>query len=223
MKISITMPNNVLISLEAEAGESGSVQEILGVVLNSVPTREGGRFDQPNEFPTRQEEPAAKSNGAMPVGDVLAMSPAQQDANKVDVGVTQEVTGGRAVSVLGNGANSGMYHAASDYPGGSLDLGHTSWDARTDFAAFCQGINPTGNMRRAVVAAEAANRFFGLTGVTADEMIELFDLVGWPRPRDLTQTIRNAARSKFGWLERIPGRAGLYAATELGRSTTHSG
>ena len=78
-------------------------------------------------------------------------------------------------------------------------------------------------MRRVVVAAEAANRFFGLDGVTADELGVLFDLIGWRRANSFTQTIRNAARNKFGWLERIPGRSGRYAATEFGRSITLSG
>ena len=77
-----------------------------------------------------------------------------------------------------------------------------------------------GDMRRVVVAAEAASRFFGLDGVTADDLGELFDLAGWRRANSFTQTVRNAARSKFGWLERIPGRAGRYAATDLGRATT---
>ena len=54
-------------------------------------------------------------------------------------------------------------------------------------------------------------------------MGELFDLAGWRRANSFTQTLRNAARSKFGWLERIPGRSGRYAATDLGRSTTLAG
>lgn len=110
-----------------------------------------------------------------------------------------------------------------DAADGHLELDRYAPRALEDFTAFCQAINPTGNMRRVVVAAEAANRFFGQEGVTADELTDLFDLIGWRRPRDLTQTMRNSARSKFGWLERIPGRAGRYSATEVGRSTTLSG
>ena len=151
------------------------------------------------------------------------MHAAPPDASRINAATGQEVAGVSPDPVFRNGANGALYHTTGDNADGSLDLTRITWQSRLEFTAFCQGINPTGNMRRAVVAAEAANRFFGLTGVTADEMIELFDLVGWARPRDLTQTIRNAARSKFGWLERIPGRAGSYAATELGRSTTHSG
>jgi hypothetical protein len=104
-----------------------------------------------------------------------------------------------------------------------LELGSYPARAREDFVAFCQSINPTGDMRRVVVAADAANRFFGLDGVHADEVGELFDLIGWRRANSFTQTIRNAARAKFGWMERIPGRSGRYAATDVGRSTTLTG
>jgi len=76
---------------------------------------------------------------------------------------------------------------------------------------------------RVVVAAEGAGRFFRADGVNADELGELFDLAGWRRANSFTQTLRNAARSKFGWLERIPGRSGRYAATDLGRSVTMGG
>ena len=96
-------------------------------------------------------------------------------------------------------------------------------ESREDFTAFCQSINPMGDMRRVVVAAEGAGRFFRADGVNADELGELFDLAGWRRANSFTQTLRNAARSKFGWLERIPGRSGRYAATDLGRSVTMGG
>jgi hypothetical protein len=75
-------------------------------------------------------------------------------------------------------------------------------------------------MRRVVVATEGASRHFGVDGVNADDLAWLFDAAGWRRPGNFTQTLRNAARSKFGWLERIPGRSGRYAATALGLSKT---
>ena len=67
--------------------------------------------------------------------------------------------------------------------------------------------------------AEGASRYLGTDTVDVEELSRLFDLVAWPRPHNLTQTLRNAARSKFRWLERIPGRSGHYAVTDLGRST----
>jgi hypothetical protein len=56
--------------------------------------------------------------------------------------------------------------------------------------------------------------------VDADGLGCLFDMTGWRKPRDFTQTLRNASRSKYRWLERIPGRSGRYAATPLGISKT---
>ena len=87
------------------------------------------------------------------------------------------------------------------------------------FVDFCRAANPLGDMRRVVVAAEGASRYLAIDGVDADSLGSLFDIVGWPRAHNFVQTLRNAARSKFGWLERIPGRAGHYSVTDLGRST----
>ncbi len=87
------------------------------------------------------------------------------------------------------------------------------------FVDFCRAANPLGDMRRVVVAAEGASRYLAMDGVDAEALGLLFDTVGWPRAHNFVQTLRNAARSKFGWLERIPGRAGHYTVTELGRST----
>ena len=87
------------------------------------------------------------------------------------------------------------------------------------FVDFCRAANPLGDMRRVVVAAEGANRYLSMDGVDAEALGQLFDTVGWPRAHNFVQTLRNAARSKFGWLERIPGRAGHYTVTDVGRST----
>ena len=71
-----------------------------------------------------------------------------------------------------------------------------------------------------VVAAEGARRFLSMDGVDAHELERLFDLAGWRSPHSFVQTLRNAARSKFRWLERLPGRSGRYTVTNLGRATT---
>ena len=91
--------------------------------------------------------------------------------------------------------------------------------AEQAFIDFCRAANPLGDMRRVVVAAEGASRYLGMDGVDAEELGRLFDLAAWPRPHNFVQTLRNAARSKFGWLERVPGRAGHYSVTDLGRAT----
>jgi hypothetical protein len=59
--------------------------------------------------------------------------------------------------------------------------------------------------------------------VDAEDLERLFDLAGWPRPHSFVQTLRNAARSKFRWLERVPGRSGHYTVTHLGRATALGG
>lgn len=87
------------------------------------------------------------------------------------------------------------------------------------FIDFCRAANPLGDMRRVVVAAEGASRYLAMEGVDAEALGQLFDKVGWPRAHNFVQALRNAARSKFGWLERVPGRAGHYTVTNLGRAT----
>ncbi len=87
------------------------------------------------------------------------------------------------------------------------------------YVDFCRAANPLGDMRRVVVAAEGASRYLAMDGVDSEALGRLFDLAGWPRAHNFVQTLRNAARSKFGWLARIPGKAGHYSVTDLGRST----
>ena len=91
------------------------------------------------------------------------------------------------------------------------------------FIDFCRDANPLGDMRRVVVAAEGASRYLGMSGVDAQGLGHLFNLAGWPQAHNFTQTLRNSARSKFRWLERVPGRAGYYAVTDLGRKTALGG
>ena len=84
---------------------------------------------------------------------------------------------------------------------------------------FCRRMNPMGDMRRIVVAARGASMYLGLTSVSPTELYNLFDMAGWPQPNDFVQSLRNAARSKFRWLERVPGRSGYYTTTEIGTTT----
>lgn len=88
--------------------------------------------------------------------------------------------------------------------------------AESEFAEYCRGVSPVGDMRRVVLAAWAANRFLGTGSISDRELSRLFLLVGWRKPESFTQALRNAARSKFRWLERIPGRSGYYCATDVG-------
>lgn len=84
-------------------------------------------------------------------------------------------------------------------------------------AEYCRHINPLGDMRRVVVATYAAELYLGAEGVSANELAGIFDATGWPQPTDFVQAIRNAAREKFGWLERV-GNPGYYKVTTTGRA-----
>lgn len=88
-----------------------------------------------------------------------------------------------------------------------------------EFIAFCQRVNPMGDMRRVVAAAEAADRYLSVRSVDPDELARLYTLAGWPIPHSFIQTLRNAARSKFRWMARINGKQGHYRVTDVGRKT----
>ena len=221
MKLSISLPNNILITLESD--DASPVHEVLAMVLGSAqPSSHSSVGIQQGERPALQPEPE-KSNGVTLYEDVQENYTALESTNGFNGTPHGDEHSPPRGSAAGNGANGSYLKTAFEITDGYLDLDGHPQRAKDDFVAFCQSINPTGDMRRAVVAAEAARRFFELEGVTADELGELFDLIGWRRANSFTQTIRNAARSKFGWLERIPGRAGRYAATDVGRATTLSG
>ena len=90
--------------------------------------------------------------------------------------------------------------------------------AERAFADYCQQVNPLGDMRKVVVAAEAAARYLDLQSVDPDRLAALFTLAGWPIPHSFVQTLRNAARSKFRWMERVAGLNGHYRVSDVGRS-----
>ena len=95
-------------------------------------------------------------------------------------------------------------------------------EVEKQFAQFCASGAPLGDMRKVVVAAEGARRFLDMPSVDATDLARLFDLAGWRTPHNFTQTLRNAARDKYRWLERVPGRSGRYSATHLGRTVTRT-
>ncbi len=236
VKLSISLPNSTQITLESE--ESEFIQGVLGMVLNgfplaaapgntpapaappAVPNGQNGEHNADGEKSTdvTPAPPAAPppSNGAVanrqPYGGEPAQAAPPAPAPPAPAPAVSAAAGFAAPMLPANEADDDGLYLESQTP-----------ESRSDYIAFCQAINPMGDMRRVVVAAEAASRFFQAEGVNADELGELFDLAGWRRANSFTQTLRNAARSKFGWLERIPGRSGRYAATDLGRSVTLGG
>ncbi|MBM3943490.1 MAG: hypothetical protein FJ316_11340 [SAR202 cluster bacterium] len=188
VKVSITLPNNAQVTVEAE--ESEVAHGIVGMVLRDLPldllqprAHENGN----GHAPTARPEPAPAAAAHTAPGNGLPESPEMEKAAVV--------------------------RAARE-----LDA-----EQSERFIRFCQAANPLGDMRRVVVAAEGARRFLGQPDVDMDSLGALFDLAGWRRPHSFTQTLRNAARSKFRWLERVPGRAGSYTVTEAGRAAALDG
>jgi hypothetical protein len=225
VKVSISLPNNTQITFESE--ESEVLHEVVGMVLRDLPrdlmqTPTAGTPSSDNGNPANT--PAEKSSGA--AGSSLSSAPAitQEPAASPPVGPP---TMAPVAAPAANFESPSQTPAQTPEPSESSQSSAVgippeflSEEGRRDFVAFCQSANPLGDMRRVVVAAEGAGRHFGVDGVNADDLGWLFDLAGWRKPGNFTQTLRNAARSKFCWLERIPGRSGRYAATPLGLSKT---
>lgn len=240
VKVSISLPNNTQITLESE--ESEVLHEVVGLVLRDLPRD----LMQGPSGENGHAENAAGQNGAEQKGSSVASAAAA--AISIATPETAPVVPNAPAPVLPTETPQATAPSEAPEPRRepagrprttprprttqntsapasrpavlNLDLEAQPASARQEFTSFCQNTNPLGDMRRVVVAAEGASRYFAVEGVNADDLGLLFDLAGWRRPGNFTQTLRNAARAKFGWLERIPGRSGRYAATELGRSVT---
>ena len=102
--------------------------------------------------------------------------------------------------------------------GPSLKVNTANHDSTGAYVQFCESQSPLGDMRKVVVAAEGASRFLGMESISENELGELFKIAGWREPTNYLQCLRNAARSKFRWLERIPGKPGYYYVTPLGNA-----
>lgn len=227
VKLTISLPNNTQIALESD--EFDVINQVLGMLLQaaandgvsvSVPTPSvanghNGAVEKSTDATAEQSVAAPQPNGA----SHAPPSNGQHSNGASGHSVPQP----QPAAPVASGMFSPPMIPANDPEDDGLLLEAQTPESREDFTSFCQNVNPMGDMRRVVVAAEGATRFFRADGVNADELGELFDLAGWRRANSFTQTLRNAARSKFGWLERIPGRAGRYAATDLGRSVTLGG
>ena len=188
LKVSITLPGNTVITFEASEPEV--FREVVGIALKELPR------------------------------DLIQMQMGQtQLAGTISSTVSQEaVAEGKTVAqvpLTSEGAGNRESQLAGAGTPGQPEQGT---EAERSFARYCSALAPVGDMRRVVAAAEAARRLLGMEAVSEKELARLFDLAGWHQPSDFLQTIRNAARSKFGWLERVPGSPGYYTVTEDGRS-----
>ena len=204
VKVSISLPNNAQITFESE--ESEVLREIMGMALRDLPRD----LMQPA---TSEAAAVATEKGTSTAATALSAA-AMTEPSPAPAPQPAEPAAPPVATVRREAART----ETSDP--GSIPPEFLSASGRVAFEAFCREASPLGDMRRVVVAAEGASRYFGVDGVNADDLGWLFDAAGWRRPGNFTQTLRNAARSKFGWLERIPGRSGRYAASPLGLSKT---
>jgi hypothetical protein len=203
VKVSISLPNNTQITFESE--ESDLLHEIVTIALRDLP-RDLMKPSSSNGEGVSTEKSNRKTDSALSASSLAKRSHTPKAPEpKSD-----------SISAISTSERISNQAAAN----GSIPPEFLSSNGRVAFEAFCLKANPLGDMRRVVVAAEGATRHFGVDGVNSNDLGWLFDAAGWRRPGNFTQTLRNAARSKFGWMERIPGRSGRYAATPLGVSKT---
>jgi hypothetical protein len=226
VKVSITLPNNAQITFESEEPEV--IHEIVGMVLRDLPrdlmqtpgpvNGNGGRPGEPANGktaaivridPPEEQPPDPPAYGERSAGGGVRKAPRAGRTSKAFPKILNETT-----------TTPPVLQSAVSTPTGA---GPAATDPEAGFTEFCRISNPLGDMRRVVVAAEGARRFLGAESVDAEGLVRLFVLAGWARPHSFVQTLRNAARSKFRWLERVPGRSGFYTVTDLGRSTALGG
>lgn len=223
IKLNITLPSGAQVAIEADD------KDLVREVLYSTMPHLNGVAEQPiEEVNGRFPDAAAHHNGTPTNGHGSAPPQMAPVANGADA--TRAVSNG---ATNGNHAPVPTATVASVVERPPLPAEPTPVAAAAvapapvfspstpdehEFIAFCQRVSPLGDMRRVVVAAEAADRHLNVRSVDPDELERLFTLAGWPIPHSFVQTLRNAARTKFRWLERIPGKSGHYRVTDTGRS-----
>ena len=239
VKVSISLPNNAHITFEAE--ESEVLHGVVGLVLRDLPRDLMHSAPSDNEnsagiiSSTVTEKSTASATSPLqtatmstePVKPQVASietqsssQPTDEPKNPAPIANQETVPTSMGLATPIDIQQSGTISIEKHEQSPGLPTKILSESSRADFESFCQNANPLGDMRRVVVATVGANRHFGMDGVNAEDLAWLFDVASWRKPGNFTQTLRNAARSKFGWLERIPGRSGRYAATPLGISKT---
>ena len=213
VKVSITLPNNAQITFESDEPEV--IHEIVGMVLRDLPRQLMQSAVAVNGNSGYQGESAkGKVPTAVAIKTAVELPPEQLSPTEEQIiGVAGEV------NPSPNKVKKGKESTATPLVATAPVSIEATREAQASFTEFCHASNPVGDMRKVVVAAEGAYRFLGAESVDADGLANLFALAGWSRPHSFVQSLRNAARSTFRWLERVPGRAGSYTVTEVGRAT----
>lgn len=228
IKLNITLPSGAQVSLESD--DKDFVREVLH---SAMPHLNGAAPPPARNTAGVSAEPAAYSNGSPSIGPGSAVADAPQPGNghhpPLEEPAAEPVGLQRQPAATAVSAPPAQVHRPADpepaptaiaqpasTPAPSPVVAPSTPDEH-EFIAFCQRVNPLGDMRRVVVAAEAADRHLAVKSVDPDELSRLFTLAGWPIPHSFVQTLRNAARSKFRWMERIAGQLGHYRVTNAGR------
>ena len=211
-KLSITLPAGGQICIESD--DAGLVREVL---YSFMPQLTGSNGVATDAGTAKTVEPSPHSNGhsasngsaqhvAEPARAPIITAESNGAPPPVPTATVVQMAPAPAASSNGEPVLAPLVSAGSMTP------------SEHEYIAFCQRVNPLGDMRRVVVAAEAAHRYLNITSVDPDGLEHLFTLAGWSIPHSFVQTLRNAARTKFRWLERIPGLSGHYKVTNTGRS-----
>ena len=220
VKVSINLPNSTQISFEADADEIA--QGVVGAVLRDLPPGLMNHVQSPDvhspDGPPEPSPAAVPDAGPESNGARAEQAPIDHEAGSIGETLSS-VEDPPPPGSAGNGQRAVEQPPLS--PGTMTTVGDLGSNGEVgSFAEFCREASPMGDMRRVVVAAEGASRILGMTSVDAEDLARLFDMAGWRSAHNFTQTLRNAARDRFRWLERVPGRAGRYTVTDVGRSAT---
>ena len=213
VKVSISFPNNTQVTVESEDPEV--LPAMLAKVLRELP---GDLVFSPMSRRDQVYQPHRV--GVVSELDAPALSGADMEEASL-LGEAMEVQ----PDTPQNGSPAGLERYRDSFTPDRVKAQQAAYSAAAElaFVQFCQSVNPMGDMRKVVVAIEGADRFLQMTSVDEQELQTLFERVGWRQPNSFPQTLRNAARSTFRWLERVPGRAGHYTVTDLGRTTILEG
>ena len=223
IKLNITLPSGAQVSIEADDKEL--VREVLYSAmphLQSVPQQSNGEMNgHALEIPAHHNGSLTNGHGSAPVQSAATTNgsdPARDSSNGNTNGNHAPAATATATPVVEREPAPSQTERPQPAASAPTPTFIPSTPDEHEYIAFCQRVSPLGDMRRVVVAAEAADRHLNVQSVDPEELERLFTLAGWPIPHSFVQTLRNAARTKFRWLERIPGKAGHYRVTDTGRS-----
>jgi len=214
-KLSITLPAGGQICIESD--DAGLVREVLYSFMPQLTGANGASADAPM---AKAADPPAHSNGhAATNGSTQhAGEPQRAPIATAENNGSPPVAPTATIMQIAPPPPAAVPAPNPEPAAAPAVSAEAMTPSEHEYIAFCQRVNPLGDMRRVVVAAEAAHRYLNITSVDPDGLAQLFTLAGWPIPHSFVQTLRNAARTKFRWLERIPGLSGHYKVTNTGRS-----